>query len=251
MVCHCQMDLSRSRTTERSFRYWSCVWSAHDHGQRQHLHLLRRGDPRKSLSPDCYVAFGVDVESILSFDNYRVWEVGKAPASALEIGSPSTASNDVGPKRDLYASLGVREYWRFDPTGGDHYGERWLASTWWTASTAASRLGASRAVRQGAIARCWTSTCAGEKGVCASRPRGGRLAGELRRDRRPRRIGRGSRGRIESRVGASARRVGSLSFRRSLSESALSLFRHLRGGFPHWGMSCESAVSADDTGGVA
>ena len=81
------------------------------------------GDPRKSLSPDCYVAFGVDVESILSFDNYRVWEVGKAPDFALEIGSPSTASNDIGPKRDLYASLGVREYWRFDPTGGDHYGE--------------------------------------------------------------------------------------------------------------------------------
>ena len=23
----------------------------------------------------------------------------------------------------MYASLGVREYWRFDPTGGDHYGE--------------------------------------------------------------------------------------------------------------------------------
>ncbi len=81
------------------------------------------GDPGKRVAPDCYVAFGVDVESIRRFNNYRVWEVGKAPDFILEIGSPSTASNDIGPKRGLYASLGVKEYWRFDPTGGDHYGE--------------------------------------------------------------------------------------------------------------------------------
>ncbi len=81
------------------------------------------GDPKKWVSPDCYVAFGVDVESIRRFNTYRVWETGKVPDFVLEIGSPSTASNDMGPKRDLYASLGVREYWRFDPTGGDHYGE--------------------------------------------------------------------------------------------------------------------------------
>ena len=81
------------------------------------------GDPRRWVSPDCYVAFGVDVESIRRFNNYRVWEVGKAPDFVLEIGSPSTASNDTGAKRELYASLGVKEYWRFDPTGGDHYGE--------------------------------------------------------------------------------------------------------------------------------
>ena len=81
------------------------------------------GDPRKWVSPDCYVAFGVDVESMRRFNSYRVWEVGKAPDFVLEIGSSSTASNDIGPKRDLYASLGVKEYWRFDPTGGDHYGE--------------------------------------------------------------------------------------------------------------------------------
>ena len=81
------------------------------------------GDPRKWLSPDCYVAIGVSMESIHGFNTYRVWEVGKAPDFVLEIGSPSTAANDVGPKRDLYASLGVMEYWRFDPTGGDHYGE--------------------------------------------------------------------------------------------------------------------------------
>ncbi len=81
------------------------------------------GDPRRWVSPDCYIAFGVSKESIKLYNTYRVWEVGKAPDFVLEIGSPSTASNDVGGKRELYASLGVREYWRFDPTGGDHYGE--------------------------------------------------------------------------------------------------------------------------------
>ena len=81
------------------------------------------GDPRKWLSPDCYVAFGVSKESIKLYNTYRVWEVGKMPDFVLEIGSPSTAANDLSAKRDLYASLGVREYWRFDPTGGDHYRE--------------------------------------------------------------------------------------------------------------------------------
>ncbi len=81
------------------------------------------GDPRKSLAPDCYVAFDISMESIGLYNTYLAWKVGKMPDFVLEVGSKSTASNDVGPKRDLYASLGVREYWRFDPTGGDHYGE--------------------------------------------------------------------------------------------------------------------------------
>ena len=41
----------------------------------------------------------------------------------MEIGSKSTANADMGRKRDLYAELGVREYWRYDPTGGEFYGE--------------------------------------------------------------------------------------------------------------------------------
>ena len=81
------------------------------------------GNPRLWVSPDCYVAFGVDLALLLENNNYRVWEMGKAPDFVLEIGSPSTASNDLGDKRDLYARLGIGEYWRFDPSGGDHYGE--------------------------------------------------------------------------------------------------------------------------------
>ena len=81
-----------------------------------------RGNPRRFVSPDCYVAFDVDVDVILHHNTYRIWAVGKAPDFILEIGSPSTATDDLGPKRRLYARIGARESWRYDKTGGDHYG---------------------------------------------------------------------------------------------------------------------------------
>lgn len=82
------------------------------------------GDPTLSVAPDCYIAFGVDRASLLERHlTYRVWDAGKFPDFVLEIGSPSTADNDLGPKRELYARLGALEYWRYDPTGGDYYGE--------------------------------------------------------------------------------------------------------------------------------
>ena len=56
-------------------------------------------------------------------NTYLLWEVGKAPEFILEIGSPSTARADLGRKRDLYAEIGVSEYWRYDATGGQFYGE--------------------------------------------------------------------------------------------------------------------------------
>ena len=81
------------------------------------------GNPRRVVSPDCYVAFDVDVDLILHFNTYRLWEMGKPPDFILEIASPSTAANDLGRKRDLYARIGVGEYWRYDATGGSYYGE--------------------------------------------------------------------------------------------------------------------------------
>ena len=84
------------------------------------------GNPLRSVSPDCYVALGLPEESIESIERnnvYLLWEVGKAPDFVLEIGSPSTADRDLDLKRDLYAELGVSEYWRYDESGGDFYGE--------------------------------------------------------------------------------------------------------------------------------
>ena len=86
------------------------------------------GNPRRSFSPDCYVVFGLTDAALASLslegnNTYLLWEVGKAPDFILEIGSPSTAATDMGRKRELYAEIGVGEYWRFDPTGGEFYGE--------------------------------------------------------------------------------------------------------------------------------
>ncbi len=75
------------------------------------------------VTPDCYIALGVDPEFIKTMPNYLIWEAGKPPDFVVEVASPSTAANDLGSKRTLYASLGITEYWRFDPTGGDIYGQ--------------------------------------------------------------------------------------------------------------------------------
>ena len=81
------------------------------------------GNPRRSVSPDCYVAYDSDLELLLSNNTYRLWEMGKPPDFALEIASESTATADTGSKRDLYARLAIPEYWRYDSTGGEFYGE--------------------------------------------------------------------------------------------------------------------------------
>ena len=83
-----------------------------------------RTDGNRRVQPDTFIAFDVEAEDIRrNLPNFWVWEVGKVPDFALEVASPSTASNDLGRKRDLYAELGIAEYWRFDPTGGELYGQ--------------------------------------------------------------------------------------------------------------------------------
>ena len=68
------------------------------------------------VSPDILVALGVERRRRRS---YRTWEEGKAPDFVLEVLSPSTWKRDLDRKRKVYARLGVREYFLFDPTGDD------------------------------------------------------------------------------------------------------------------------------------
>ena len=78
----------------------------------------------KRIAPDCYIAFDVDAVYIRRrMANFWVWRVGKVPDFVMEMASLSTAANDLGRKRDLYADLKIPEYWRLDHTGGDHYGQ--------------------------------------------------------------------------------------------------------------------------------
>ena len=75
------------------------------------------------VSPDFYAAFGVDALAIKERKIYLPWEVGKPPDFVLEVASESTAQQDMNAKRQIYAQIGIPEYWRFDPTGGDLYGQ--------------------------------------------------------------------------------------------------------------------------------
>ena len=78
----------------------------------------------RRLQPDVYVAFSVEEPAIRDRDaGYLPWEVGKQPDFVLELASVSTARNDLSRKRDIYATMGIPEYWRFDATGGEFYGD--------------------------------------------------------------------------------------------------------------------------------
>ena len=70
--------------------------------------------------PDLLVAFNVDPELYREQNGYIISDQGKPPDFVLEVASPSTAEVDTVQKRQEYAALGIREYWRFDHTGESH-----------------------------------------------------------------------------------------------------------------------------------
>ena len=74
------------------------------------------------FAPDITFAENVgDVQRIVRRNGYVISEVGKPPDLVLEVGSRSTGRRDYTVKREGYARYGVREYWRFDPSGGDYH----------------------------------------------------------------------------------------------------------------------------------
>ncbi len=74
-----------------------------------------QGDPSAVVAPDVFVAFGVSKRQRRS---YQLWREGnKVPAFVLEITSATTKSQDQVDKPQLYAQLGVQEYFQYDPTG--------------------------------------------------------------------------------------------------------------------------------------
>ncbi|MCY4454020.1 MAG: Uma2 family endonuclease [Immundisolibacterales bacterium] len=78
------------------------------------LIYYEEGNPRVSVAPDAFVVFGVEDRVRM---NYKVWEEGKGPDFVLEVASPNTWREDVERKPAVYAGLGVREYFLFDPLG--------------------------------------------------------------------------------------------------------------------------------------
>ena len=72
------------------------------------------GDPRKSVAPDVLVTFGMGKKNRRT---YLVWEEGKVPDFVMEFSSKGTYLNDLGSKMELYASLGIRDYFLYDAEG--------------------------------------------------------------------------------------------------------------------------------------
>jgi len=68
----------------------------------------------KSVSPDVLVVNGVAKKERRI---YNLEVERKAPDVVFELTSPSTKMEDLGNKRFIYASLGVKEYYLFDPFG--------------------------------------------------------------------------------------------------------------------------------------
>lgn len=74
-----------------------------------------QGDPGGVIAPDVFVVFGVRKKERLS---YKLWEENnKAPDFVIEITSESTQEEDEKSKPSKYASLGVTEYFQYDPEG--------------------------------------------------------------------------------------------------------------------------------------
>jgi len=82
------------------------------------LMYYRMNDNATRVAPDVFVVFGAAGKHFR--DSWIVWREGKAPDFVMEVASPSTWRRDAGEKRDIYAGMGVTEYWRFDPTG-EHF----------------------------------------------------------------------------------------------------------------------------------
>ncbi len=71
------------------------------------------GNPKKHVSPDAFLLEGVPHEPDLK--SYRLWETGVVPCVAFEILSLGSKHKDRVKNREIYAQLGIEEYYWFDP----------------------------------------------------------------------------------------------------------------------------------------
>src|SRR5262249_23047835 len=70
------------------------------------------GESAKVISPDVFVVFGVEKGERRT---WKVWEEGHAPDVVIEVSSRRTWKEDFDKKMRIYAELGVKEYFIFDP----------------------------------------------------------------------------------------------------------------------------------------
>ena len=79
--------------------------------------------------PDLLIAFDVDPEAYRDSNAYIISEQGKPPDFVLEVASRRTGNEDTGENCEVYAALGIPEYWRFDETG-EYHGTRLVGGSY-------------------------------------------------------------------------------------------------------------------------
>ena len=79
------------------------------------LLYYEKGNPSAVRGPDVMVSMGVRGKHFRR--SFRIWEEGVAPAVIIEVTSESTKDEDLFQKPAVYARIGVKEYFLFDPIG--------------------------------------------------------------------------------------------------------------------------------------
>ncbi len=72
------------------------------------------GVPQSVVTPDVFVVTRTHKRHLRNI--FQTWVEGRVPELVLEVMSPSSVRRDTVEKYELYKSLGVREYWIYDPT---------------------------------------------------------------------------------------------------------------------------------------
>ena len=72
------------------------------------------GVPQSVVTPDVFVVTRTHKRHLRYI--FQTWVEGRVPELVLEVMSPSSVRRDTVEKYELYKSLGVREYWIYDPT---------------------------------------------------------------------------------------------------------------------------------------
>lgn len=77
------------------------------------LLYYEEGNPSACVAPDVFVVFGVPGGRRRT---YKLWLEQVPPTVVIEVTSRKTKQEDLRTKRELYARLGVAEYYLYDPT---------------------------------------------------------------------------------------------------------------------------------------
>lgn len=91
------------------------------------LLYYEQGNPKKFVVPDAFVVKG---KSPVNRRTYRLWIEQTAPQVVIETTSKSTRLKDLKSKPEIYAHIGVREYFLYDPSldylDPPLQGQRWV-----------------------------------------------------------------------------------------------------------------------------